>query len=203
MSRGIGAKDRVVVAVGSKNPAKVSAVEEVFKEVFGAEVEVLGFSVDTVVSKQPLNEETVVGAHNRAKRAFEVGDADYGVGIEGGLVELGGRWYSLGFVAIIDRSGEVGTGASGWFECPKIVLDEIWKGRELADVMDEVSGTRDSRSELGAIGILTKNRVTRKDLYAHGVYMALVPFINRELWRPSKQHEPSKGSRSNYCPGPS
>jgi len=182
MVGGIGVKDRIVVAVGSKNPAKVSAVKKVFKEVFEAEVEVFGLSVESGVSKQPINEETFVGARNRAGRALEVGAADYGVGIEGGLVKLGGRWYNLGFVVVINRRGEVGTGTSGWFECPKTPLEEIRKGRELADVMDEVSGTRESRNELGAIGFLTKNRVTRKDLYVHGVHMALIPFLNRELW---------------------
>jgi len=181
MSGRIDVKDRIVVAVGSKNPAKVSAVKKVFKEFF-KEVKVFGLPVDTSVSKQPLNMETIVGAHNRAKRALEVGEADYGVGIEGGLMELGGRWYNLGFVVIINRREETGTGTSGWFECPKTVLDEVRKGRELADAFDEVSGARDSRNELGVIGILTKNRITRKDLYVHGVYMALIPFINRELW---------------------
>lgn len=184
MVGGVGVKGRLVVAIGSLNPAKVSAVEEVFKEVFEAEggVEVFGLLVDSGVSVQPINEETFVGARNRAERALDAGAADYGVGIEGGLVELGGRWYNLGFVVIVNRGGMVGTGTSGWFECPKIVLEEIGKGRELADVMDEVSGTKESRNELGAIGILTKNRVTRKNLYVHGVYMALIPFMNKDLW---------------------
>ncbi len=59
------------VIVGSENKVKVRAVREAFEERFpGAVVE--GKSVDSGVSEQPLSlEETIEGAINRAKRAFE------------------------------------------------------------------------------------------------------------------------------------
>ena len=170
------------VAVGSRNPAKVSAVKEAFTEQFGEEPEVISLSIDSKVSNQPLKRDTINGAYNRAKGALEATGADYGVGIEGGLMKLGDRWYALGFVVIVDRLGNKGTGTSGWFECPKIILQEIEKGKELGDVADKISGRKLAKEE-GAIGFLTRNHVSRKDLYRHGVYMALVPLMNKELWR--------------------
>lgn len=181
VSTKVGVKDRLLVAVGSQNPAKISAVKEVFQAFF--DVKIVSLAIDPGVSHQPFNEETFLGAQNRAKRALEASAAEYGVGIEGGIIELNGRWYNLGYVVIINSSGEIGTGSSGWFECPEIILKKIRMGRELAEVMDEVSGMTDSRTELGAIGFLTKNHITRKDLYVQGVHMALLPFINRTLYR--------------------
>jgi len=49
------------VAVGSENPVKVSAVEEVFSEVFGS-VEVIPVSVDSGVSPQLFNLDTLRGS---------------------------------------------------------------------------------------------------------------------------------------------
>jgi len=170
------------VAVGSRNPVKVSAVEEVFSEVFG-EVEVLSVEVDPGVPPQPVGLETVRGAENRARRALEVTGADYGVGVEGGLLRLWGRWYNLGFVAVIDKMGFMGTATSGWFELPPSFVERLKRGEELAEVVDGFYGMEGVGRREGAVGVLTKNRVTRRDLYVHGLHLALIPLLNREIWR--------------------
>lgn len=169
------------VAVGSKNPVKVSAVEAVFSKVFGS-AEVLSVKVDPGVPAQPFGLDTIRGAENRAKRALEVSGADYGVGIEGGLLELGGRWYNLGFIAVIDREGFMGTGTSGWFELPPAFLERLREGEELAEVLDRLYGVEGVGRREGAVGLFTGNRVMRKDLYIHGLYMALIPIMNRKIW---------------------
>lgn len=170
------------VAVGSTNPIKVEAVGEVFRRAFG-EVEVKGTEVVSGVPAQPFRAgEMVRGATNRAKRALRMLGADYGVGIEGGVAEFGGRWYNLGFVAIVDRRGRVGTGTSGWFECPGEILQELKKGRELGEVMDELTGRRDTKRHEGAIGIFTRGAVDRRALYEHAVWMALARFLSPEFF---------------------
>ena len=105
------------VVVGSINPVKIQAVAEGFQEIFG-KVEVVGVKVDSGVSGQPFKEEVIEGSVNRAVNALKLTGADFGVGIEGGVIKLGEKWYNLGFVAIVDREGKIGTGTSGWFECP-------------------------------------------------------------------------------------
>ena len=170
------------VAVGSKNPVKVSAVKEVFSKVFDS-AEVVSVEVEPGIPAQPFGLDTVRGAENRARRSLEVSGADYGVGIEGGLLELGGRWYNLGFIAVIDRSGFMGTGTSGWFELPKNFLERLRGGGELAEVLDAFYGVEGVGRREGAVGLFTGNRVTRRDLYVHGLYMALIPILNRKIWR--------------------
>jgi inosine/xanthosine triphosphatase len=170
------------VAVGSTNPVKIHAVRETFQEVFGV-VEVIGLRVDSGVSSQPFKEEVIEGSVKRARNALKVTDADLGVGIEGGVMRLGERWYNLGFVAIVDREGVMGTGTSGWFECPLSILGKLKDGKELGEVMDELMGRKDTKKQEGAIGIFTKGRVSRKDLYKHGILMALAPFLSPEVFR--------------------
>ena len=174
------------VAVGSANPVKIQAVREVFREVFGEKVEITSVKVDSGVPTQPFKEDTIKGALNRAKNALKLTDADFGVGIESGVMKFGEKWYNFGFIAIIDKKGNVGTGTSGWFECPISVLRELEKGKELGQVMSEITGQPNLQRREGAIGILTKGKITRKELYKHGLFMALARFLSPEIFKPEK-----------------
>ena len=176
--------NRVKIAVGTENPVKIAAVREVFEDLFKDEqVEVLGIPVDSTVPIQPFGEEVIVGAVNRALKSLKSEDADYGIGIEGGVFKLGNRWYNLGFVAIADKKGVIGTGTSGWFECPEPILKKLKNGEELGTVMDRLTGRKGTKRREGAVGIFTRGKVTRKEFYKHGLYMALIPFLNEKLWK--------------------
>ena len=48
--------------------------------------------------------------------------------------------------------GEKGIGMSGRYELPAKVIAQLQAGRELADVVDELSGDHDVRSKGGAMG---------------------------------------------------
>jgi len=171
------------VAVGSTNPVKIQSVKEVFNEVFGKEVEIVSVKADSRVSNQPFKEDIIQGSVNRAKNALKLTDADFGVGIESGVMKFGEKWYNLGFIAIIDKKGNMGTGTSGWFECPSGVLKELENGKELGQVISAMTGIVDVQRQEGAIGIFTKGKVTRKELYKHGIFMALAKFLSPEIFR--------------------
>jgi inosine/xanthosine triphosphatase len=178
---------RLKVAVGSTNPTKIAAVRSVFKKIAaGAKIE--GIEVKPDAPPQPMGVKQVVrGAVSRARAALELTDADLGIGIEGGTIRMGGRWYNLGFVAVIDRQGRVGTGTSGWFECPPMILQELKRGKELAQVMSELTGDRDIKYGAGAIGTLTRGAVDRTKLYEHGVWMAMCRFLSPEFFGGKKR----------------
>jgi non-canonical (house-cleaning) NTP pyrophosphatase len=59
-------KRKIVIAVGSANPNKVRGIRKAAKRLF-ANAKVVGIDVDSSVSDQPFNEETIRGAVNRAK----------------------------------------------------------------------------------------------------------------------------------------
>ncbi len=170
----------MIVAVGSTNPVKIEAVRRAFSLFW--EVDVRGVDVESGVSKEPFGPNAMEGAKNRARNALRALNADFGVGIEGGIFHLFGRYYCAGFVWIERKDGAHSTGMSGWFECPKAFLPEMLRGRELGDLMARLSGNENIKREEGAIGFFTRGAVKRVDLYTHGTLMALARFIAAERW---------------------
>ncbi len=171
---------KLVVAVGSANPVKVEAVRRAFSRFWEAEVRWL--EVDSGVPAEPFGIAAIEGAKNRARKALIALNADFGVGIEGGIFHLFGNYYCAGFVWVERRDGVYGTGTSGWFECPGSLLPELLSGTELGDLMAGLSGKVDIKREEGAIGFFTRGVVNRVDLYTHGVLMALAKFVAAERW---------------------
>ncbi|MBI4019990.1 MAG: inosine/xanthosine triphosphatase [Candidatus Aenigmarchaeota archaeon] len=169
------------IAVGSGNPVKLEVARECFSRFFD-KVEIISVKADSNVPSQPIGEETMEGAINRARESLKAAKADFGVGMEGGLIELGGRSYFTACFAIADGSGNMHTGTSGWWECPKGILPEIRAGRELGEITERLTGIKNVKQKQGGIGVFTKGAVDRKALYVHGLYMCLVPYLNKELF---------------------
>lgn len=98
------------------------------------------------------DEESITGALNRARASLAAHpEAQFGVGMEGGLQKLGDRWYECGWIAVVDKTGKQGIGSSARFEISNVIITEILKGKELAQVIDELTGLHDVRSSLGAM----------------------------------------------------
>lgn len=171
------------IAVGSTNPVKVKAAEAVFKRVFDAELEVVSVGVESGVPAQPWGEEeTVKGARNRAERALQANEgAEYGVGFEGGVLEIGGIVYECAWAAVERRDGKTCLGGGLYFELPPKMVEGIKSGKELGDVLDEQLGRTNVKQKEGAIGVLTKGYLTRQGAYEQILVQALVKFLH-ESW---------------------
>ncbi|MHA1238046.1 MAG: inosine/xanthosine triphosphatase [Candidatus Odinarchaeia archaeon] len=175
----------LTIFVGSLNPIKVKAVEKGFKK-FYEQVTVKGVSVNSGVSTQPIGlKETVEGAVNRARQALKAG-GDLGVGLEAGLIQVPkslSGYLDFQFCAILDKRGVVTLGASPGFEYPPYVISKVLDKRvEIGEIMEEISGIENIGKNIGAIGYLTRNVITREKLAEQAVLMALVPRIRRELY---------------------
>lgn len=172
------------IAVGSINPVKVGAVVSVARRVFGGDVVVVPVEVDSGVPPTPIGEDVIVrGAVNRAFSAFKlVGDADLAVGMEGGLVEKFGRWFITGWCAVVDSSGSYTLGSSVYMEVPRNVVDRVFMGVELGDVIDEISGLRGTKRSIGAIGVFTRRFLTRGIAWENALIYALVRVLNPGLF---------------------
>ena len=55
-------------------------------------------------------------------------------------------------------------------------------GRELGDVIDELSGSTDVRQREGMMGVITNSVLPRAECYAHGVIFALAPFVSSSVY---------------------
>ncbi len=177
----------MLVIVGSKNAAKLQAVERGFARYFQG-VGVKGAEVESGVSDQPLAlQEIIRGAVNRAKNAWgKAGEkCDYSVGMEAGLFEVPGTrtgYMDVAAVAVFDGN-RVYLGLTPAFEYPRQVLEKILKeGKEVSDVFLELWND-DTRDSAGAIGRLSEGAVPRPGLLEMGLLMALVQVVNKKHYR--------------------
>lgn len=172
----------LLIALGSQNPVKVQAVEAVMSEAFEGP-RVVAMPVDSGVPDQPFgDEQTRAGAVNRARRALEDAGARFGVGLEGGLIDTEFGLMTCAWCAIVDSDGAVGIGGSVNALLPAAVVQELEKGAELGDAMDQVTGMEDTKQRMGAVGVLSGGLTNRQEAYEHLVKMALVRFLNSSLY---------------------
>ncbi len=168
-----------LAAVGSMNPVKIGAVRAVLRRV-APHATVEGVSVPSGVRDQPWgDEETIRGARNRAAAARTALGADWGIGVEGGVVEAtDGSVRTCAWVAIVARDGREGVGGSLSLQLPPRVAALVRNGMELGHAMDAVTGEHDVKRGVGAVGILTNGLVTRQQAYEVLIAYAMAPFLD-------------------------
>jgi inosine/xanthosine triphosphatase len=173
----------MIIAVGSKNPTKIRPVRKIFKKYF-KDISILSYDVTSGVSEQPLSEdETYKGALNRAKAVLKKAPkAEYGVGIEGGIVKSTFGTNEKSVVVIVDRDGNIGVGISAALFLPKKVTMHIEKGKNLTQAIDSVFGTKDVGKGIGAYGVFTRGVVTRASGMEQAVAFALSRFLHKNLF---------------------
>jgi inosine/xanthosine triphosphatase len=173
------------IIIASKNPVKINATLSGFQKMFPSETfEITSVSVSSNVDNQPKNDyETFQGAWNRADNASkEINDADFWVGIEGGIEEKNSEIEAFAWVIIKSINKKIGKGRTGTFFLPQKIAELIKQGKELGEADDMVFGRTNSKQENGAVGILTDNVVDRTKYYTEAVVLALIPFKNKELY---------------------
>ena len=171
-----------LIAVGSKNPVKIGAARAVLAPLASlAQFE--GIAVASNVPDQPFgDDETIRGARTRAEAARAALDADLGIGIEGGCVEMPGGMRTCAWAVIVDRSGRIGIGGSLAMPLPDRVAALIRGGAELGHAMDALVAEHNTKQGKGAVGILTAGLVDRQRAYEILVTYALAPFLTPEFW---------------------
>ena len=123
------------LVVASQNPVKVEATRRGFASMFpGLAFHLHPVAVPSAVRPQPLSDaETLQGALNRAQHAAQlVPQADYWVGIEGGVEELQGSMAAFAWI-VVSTPHLLGTSRTGTFSVPEEVAALVRQGHELAD----------------------------------------------------------------------
>ncbi|AWW30902.1 inositol monophosphatase [Echinicola strongylocentroti] len=176
----------LLVVVGSKNPVKVQCTENGFQRAFGEHHFIVeGLNINSEVSDQPFgDEETYRGAFNRAKNAKNTfPEADYWVGIEGGVEEVDNEMIAYAWVTVMDRNGKLGKAKTSTFFLPEAISKLIRGGMELGAADDKVFDRENSKQGNGAVGMLTNGTIDRTEYYEQAVVLALIPFISDKLYK--------------------
>ncbi len=169
------------IVVGSTNPVKVAAAKAVFGQLV-PDVQVLSVAAELSVPNQPWgDEQTQAGAINRARELLMAG-TDYGVGFEGGVIELPYGLMTCAWCAVVDASGAVGLGGGVNCLLPPSVADAVRAGKELGPAMDALTGDKDTKEGPGAVGILTNGLIDRQQAYEQILAMALARFMTPDYY---------------------
>ena len=181
------------VIVTSENPVKVEATRRGFSRLFPNQIfRLCTLAVPSGVRGQPLSsDETLQGAMQRVQTAMgQEPQADYWVGIEGGVEAHGDEMASFSWIVV--RSPErCGKSRTGLYYLPPRIAQLIRQGVELGEANDIVFATSHSKRGSGAIGLLTDQVIDRTQIYEQAVILALVPFKNAALYHSSSrpQHD--------------
>ncbi len=166
------------IVIGSTSPAKLKAAQITLDKLF-PKVKVKSVKVDSGVGDQPTSDkESIKGAINRAKWAQKKANADFGIGMEGGMNKIGKLWFECGWIAVVDKNGKVGLGSSGRFEVSGKIIKEIIKGKELNEAVDTIAGKTVVDPKKGFMSIVTKRNLSRPVAYSHGLIFAFAPFLS-------------------------
>jgi inosine/xanthosine triphosphatase len=173
----------IKLCIGSRNPAKIKGVVEAFSKYYVIS-EVRGKRVETGIPPQPVGLNTIIeGARRRAELCMHE-DCDFAVGVEAGFVLVGDQPFDVEVVYIYTRSGEYSIGFSPSFPVPLRFYEGIVRGeyRELEEAVEEFFKVEGVGDREGFIGLLTKRICDRWVLSYYATLMALVKFINKELY---------------------
>ncbi|HEX8143951.1 MAG TPA: inosine/xanthosine triphosphatase [Pyrinomonadaceae bacterium] len=187
MKIALGSERAAKVEALRASAARIAAINEAWR---GAEIVARG--VESGVPVMPISEKQLMrGALQRSEavRALllkEGTSAELYVGLEGGFhsVEIEGRWHTFLSGWAYATDGVRGSfGAAPAISVPDFIARSVIDGqRELSEVIDEVTGSRDVRSRQGAWGVLSSDLLTRADSFEAALVAAFAPFYNGALY---------------------
>ena len=171
------------IAVGSSNRIKIEATEEAFEH-FYKNVVVVSVTIDNLQVQPITLHGTVNGAVTRARKAIEkIEDADLGVGIEAGLMEIPAinTYLNVQFAVVVDRNNKLTIGSSPGFQLPAEVAKMVLIERiEVDKAVEFLFGIKDIGEKRGIIDLMTKGATSRKELITNALIMAIAPRISEK-----------------------
>ncbi len=173
----------ISIVVASTNPVKIAAALDGFRRMFPeASFEARGIAAPSGVSDQPMTDaETLQGALNRVAYACTaVPDADYWIGLEGGIDERDGALECFAWIVATDGK-LTGKSRTATFTLPEEVTRLVREGMELGHADDVVFGRSNSKQQNGSVGLFTRDVIDRAAYYHQAVVLALIPFRNPDL----------------------
>ena len=172
----------MLIVLGSTSPVKINATRQAFEAYFD-NVEVKGIQVPSGIKPFPTSEEeTFQGAVNRAKAVFEMEQADYYVGLEGGLQTLNG-YTIVKQIAVVLHEEKTGVGISSGYNAPEAVINQLdMTSDESRKILDKYFGKTEILSKEGIIGVLTNGNLNRTTISRDAIICALTRFINPQYY---------------------
>ncbi len=193
--------NKMLIVIGTLNRAKTEgfkkAVDTISKNIndpLWNTIEYNSVETSSGVSSRPLStDEMINGAINRARDALKkVPNADFSVGMEGGVYTNSFGTYLGAWIAIIKNSQnttnhkeEIGLGCSAFIEIPKDFAERLNNGEEMGPLMQELMNDKNNniRHSNGTSGVLTSDLYTRNMEFEHATICAFAKFLNPQMYK--------------------
>ncbi len=172
------------IIVASSNPIKIEATLAAFQRSFpNTEWQIEGIAAPSGVPDQPLgDEQTLTGSLNRLNHIHQARpEADFWVGLEGGIDIRPTEIAVFGWMTI--RHADLTSKArTGEFYLPQSLVKLVNEGMELGPATDLTFNETNTSKRMGTVGVLTHHQITRSKYYEHALILALIPFLNNDLY---------------------
>lgn len=113
--------------IGSKSKRKINVAKKIIGQLFNEKSIVIeGYDAKSQVPDTPYDKQTFDGARNRALDCrSRIGDGDYCIGLESGLIERYGHMYEEAWAVVINKEGKEYYGYSGGLKVPDYILKRM------------------------------------------------------------------------------
>lgn len=168
------------LAIGTTSELKIRALKKALDEM-GIEADVSSIKTESGVSNQPFGyEETTNGARNRALAALGNGIYDMAMGVESGLMKIGGNYFDIACIIIETKERVESISYSSGYFTPKWIVDEIKEQKtEYGHITQRLSGD----TEKDPLKYFSKNKMSREELLTQAIKIALVKAFNNDMYK--------------------
>ena len=171
-----------LLGLASANRAKEAAVRLAFRRL-RVPYRLVTVPVDSRVSSQPRTEqETILGASNRAQALLERTRVDLAIAFEGGVDRNLWGTFTCEWCVVLDRFGSRGIGGGAQLLLPPDVADALAAGEDLGAITDRLTNRTGTGSAEGILGILTRGRVSRSEAHAQILTLALARYLSAPFY---------------------
>ena len=187
----------MIVALGSTRNAKIKALRDSIKQIAiidtsWEKAEIIAKDVVIDIPAMPMTDkELMLGAKARAEAIAKLFNeqgqtANFYVGLEGGFhsMHLDNKSHTFlrGWAYVTDTK-QSSYGASPSIIVPdRIVEQVVTQKRELGEIIDQIAGQVDVRSNQGTWGVLSLDLFTRSMSFEVALIAAFAPFYNKKLF---------------------
>lgn len=174
------------IILGSKNNSKKEAVKLAFEKLNYSDLEIAQLEVNSYVSSKPINDEIVIGAHNRNQELLKyclVNNAQFDllISIEGGYEQIGNYYFIVTYASIVDSNKNEYIGKSCGLQITKDMYNWVKKGNSLNKVIEEILNTENNKKNNGITGYLTNGYYYRSYFDSEAVISAMQTMKNIDI----------------------
>ena len=168
------------IFLGSASSIKINAIEEVLSIYTNTSYILNGKEVLSNVPNTPFNDQTYLGAENRAKAIlnlyFESGDLF--VGLESGIMERQSFLFEECWCCILDKNNNKFISYSSGFPLPDKISKRMSKGEAHMDIINEYRSLMEVEKK-DTWAVYTNQRLSRTESFKEAFRNAFLLYLNK------------------------